>query len=99
MSAENTPAHPTGATPQLDHAVVRAQVEFVQQPLGRLGEMSILDLQPPGGAFLTGRVEVFIHAPLWSLIDNSRLPRESGETSAAAATRRTKRDVRCACRP
>jgi len=47
--AEDAPAEAAGAAAQLDHAVIGPQAQVVQELLGRLGEMGVLDGQPPGG--------------------------------------------------
>ena len=49
-ATEDGAGEAAGAAAQLDHAVVRLQVEFVQQLFRWLGEVRVLDFQPAGGA-------------------------------------------------
>ena len=44
--AQDAPAEAARAAAELDHAVLRPQAQFIEQPLGNLREMGVLNLQP-----------------------------------------------------
>jgi hypothetical protein len=46
---QDAPAEVPRPAAELDHAIVRPQRQIIQQPLGSLAKVSVLDLQPAGG--------------------------------------------------
>jgi hypothetical protein len=72
--AKNPAAEDARTAPEFDYPVVWTQRHFIQEPLGRLGQVNILDLQPAGCAFrLTQHIALrFVHRQDFEIVTDQQ---------------------------